>query len=79
MDKINFERWDNYFGKTSHELIFASERYSETDFSFSENGLPSGRVKSITTPGLMLTELHIHSCKPFQFVDMEGKEKGSSS
>ncbi len=78
MDKINFERWDNYFGKTRQELIYLSERYSEASFSFSENGLPSGTVKTLTTPGLMLTELHIQSSRPFQFVDREGTEAAES-
>ncbi len=78
MDKINLERWDNYFGKTSHEILYASDRYTESSFSFAEKGLPAGTIRNLATPGLMLTELNIKSSDPFQFVDTESGEAAES-
>ncbi len=78
MDKINLARWDNYFGKTRHQLLFTSDRYAEASFSFAEKGLPSGTINHVTTPGLALTELHLHSDNPFQFIDTQGEEAAES-
>lgn len=78
MDKIDFSRWDNYFGQTHACVLHASDRYTETVFTFEEKGLPGGEVKTVNTPGLTLTELHIHTSQPFMFVDTQQQEAAES-
>lgn len=78
MDKIDFSRWDDYFGQTRASVMHASDRYSDTVFTFAEEDLPSGKVQTLTTPGLMLTELHLHTSKPFQFLDTQSHEAAES-
>jgi AraC-like DNA-binding protein len=78
MDKIDFRKWDNYFGRTEQSLVYASDRYTEAVFHFAEDDLPTGKVRTVVTPGLTLTELHIHTTRPFQMLDTQ-EEEGAES
>ncbi|MBO9154718.1 helix-turn-helix transcriptional regulator [Chitinophaga sp. GCM10012297] len=77
MDKINLANWNDIFGKTEQKVLFASERYTDLHFCFEEPGLASGSIRSVSTPGMQLTELSLHSGQPFQLSD-EPKETAES-
>ena len=78
MDKIDFRKWDNHFGRTEQCLLYDSDRYTEAVFHFAEDHLPTGKVKTTITPGLTLTELHIHTSRPFQMLDTQEQEGAES-
>jgi len=78
MDKIDTANWNNYFSNAEVSLLHASERYSETLFSFKEPGLASGKVHAVTTPGMVLTEFCLQANNPFQLLDTEPKESAES-
>ena len=78
MDKINSANWSDVFARTEQRVVFASERYSDVHFQFEEPGLASGFIKSVTTPGMRLTEFSLNAGKPFQLVDQETTETAES-
>lgn len=78
MDRIDFTNWENYFDRSRHEVVHLSDRYSETVFHCSEPTLATAAIKTITTPGLTLTELHLQSAQPFQFLDTLQKPAAES-
>jgi AraC-like DNA-binding protein len=78
MDKINSANWSDVFGRTEQHLVFASERYSDVHFQFEEPGLASGFIKSVSAPGMRLTEFSMSAGKPFQLVDGEVSETAES-
>ncbi len=78
MDKINTANWADYFGESKATMLHASERYTETVFEFNEPKLASGNIRTVTTPGMVLTEMSLCSGKPFQLIDAEPKESAES-
>lgn len=78
MDKIDISNWNNYFGHAEQTMLYASERYSETQFNFKEPGLLSGTIRAISTPSMVLTELDIAAEKAFQLIDSNAKEAAES-
>lgn len=78
MDKLNSANWSDVFARTEQRVVFASERYSDVHFQFEEPGLASGFIKSVTTPGMRLTEFSLNAGKPFQLVDQETTETAES-
>lgn len=78
MDKINSANWSEVFGKTEQRLLFTSERYSDVHFQFEEPGLASGFIRSVSTPGMRLTEFSMSAGKPFRLVDSEMSETAES-
>jgi AraC-like DNA-binding protein len=78
MDKINSANWNDVFQRTEQHLVFASERYSDIHFRFEEPGLASGFIKSVSTPGMRLTEFSMSAGKPFQLVDSKMSETAES-
>ncbi len=78
MDKIDTANWNDYFGESEATLLHASERYTEAMFDFKEPSLAWGKVHSVATPGMQLTELLLRSDGPFQLKDTEPKESAES-
>lgn len=78
MDKINSANWNDVFERTEQRLVFASDRYSDVHFHFEEPGLASGFIKSVSTPGMRLTEFSMSAGKPFQLIDSEMSETAES-
>lgn len=78
MDKINSANWSDVFERTTQQLVFSSERYSDVHFHFEEPGLASGFVRSVNTPSMLLTEFSMSAGKPFQLVDGETGETAES-
>ena len=78
MDKIHLAGWDRIFGKTQQQLVFANDHYSDLRLSFEEEGLMSGTIHHVATPGMQLVELSVNSGKSFQLVDEEEKESAES-
>jgi AraC family transcriptional regulator, transcriptional activator of the genes for pyochelin and ferripyochelin receptors len=78
MDKINSANWSDVFERTEQQLVFSSERYSDVHFRFEEPGLASGFIKSVSTPGMRLTEFSLSAGKSFQLVDSEMSETAES-
>lgn len=74
MDKIDTVKWNNYFGNVDAKVLHASERYSETFCSFEEPGLAKGKVRAVSTPGMMLTEFFMQGNNRFQLLDSDPKE-----
>ena len=78
MDKINLANWDHIFGKAEHRIVFASDRYTDSQFHFEEPELASGSIQSVTTPGMQLTEFFMNAGQPFQLIDDSPKEAAES-
>lgn len=78
MDKINLANWDHIFGKAEQRIVFASDRYTDSQFHFEEPELASGFIQSVTTPGMQLTEFFMNAGKPFQLIDDSPKEAAES-
>jgi AraC family transcriptional regulator, transcriptional activator of the genes for pyochelin and ferripyochelin receptors len=78
MDKIETANWSNYFGHLEQTVLHTSERYTETVFRFEEPDLASGKIQSITTPGMVLTEFYMAPRRPFALCDVEGTESAES-
>src|SRR6188768_140768 len=78
MDKIDTANWNNYFGSGEVTMLHASERYSETSYSFKEAGLASGTVHAVATPGMLLTEFRLQADGEFQLLDTQPKESAES-
>src|SRR5689334_22644053 len=78
MDKITSADWNNIFGRSAPQTIFASERYMDQRFQFNETGFMSGFVQSISTPGMRLTEFALHSNQPFKLVEKTTQETAES-
>ncbi|RXK59367.1 AraC family transcriptional regulator [Lacibacter luteus] len=78
MDKLDITQWNQYFGSTQQEFLHRSERYQHFTAQFSEQGLASGTINAINTPGMLFTELFIEAGKPFCMVDAEPKESTES-
>src|SRR4051794_40571532 len=78
MDKIDTAHWNNYFEEAQGSILHSSDRYTETLYSFKEEGLAAGKVHAVTTPGMMLTEFCLRSNKPFELADTSPKECAES-
>jgi AraC-like DNA-binding protein len=78
MDKIDFAKWENHFSRSQESCVFSSDRYAETLFSFEGDDLPGGNIKTVMTQGFTLTELHMHTRRPFQLLDTQEKEGAES-
>jgi AraC-like DNA-binding protein len=78
MDKIEISKWGDYFSRTEHTVLHASERYAETLFRFEEPDLASGNIMTVSTPGMVLTQLSVAPAKPFALTDKESKEGAES-
>jgi AraC-like DNA-binding protein len=78
MDKINTANWGNYFGEVKATTLHISERYTDTVFEFNEPVLASGKIRAVTTPGMVLTELSLDPSRPVQLIDTESKESAES-
>jgi len=78
MDKINLANWDRIFSKAEQEVVFASDRYTDAHFRFEEPDLAEGFIKSVSTPGMQLTEFFMNGGQPFQLIDDSTKEAAES-
>src|SRR5688572_16035417 len=78
MDKINLANWDRIFGNTKQQLAFASEHYTDVQLSFAEDGLASGYIQHIATPGIQLVELSVNAGKSLQLEEEDAKESAES-
>jgi AraC family transcriptional activator of pyochelin receptor len=78
MDKINLANWDQIFGKAEQRIVFASDRYTDSQFHFEEPELAAGSIKSLTTPDMQLTEFYMQAGQPFQLIDDSPKEAAES-
>ncbi|WP_347160089.1 helix-turn-helix transcriptional regulator [Pontibacter chitinilyticus] len=79
MDKILTENWANTFSQTAQRLVHSSERYTEVEASFEEPGLATGKLLMISTPGMVLSQVHLKAEKKLVLCDTEGKEEVRSS
>lgn len=79
MDKIDTVKWNNYFGNVDAKVLHASERYSETFCAFEEPGLATGKVRAVSTPGMILTEFFMQGKNRFQLLDSDAKESVESA
>lgn len=78
MDTIDLTRLDQYFGKTEQEVIYTSDRYMHFTVQFKQPGLATGKLNTINTPGMLLTELQIEAGRPFCLQDNLQEESAES-
>lgn len=78
MDKIDTANWHHYFSQAQGTVVHESDRWNETLYTCEEQGLASGKVHSVTTPGMLLTEFCLQSVRPFALHDTQPKECAES-
>lgn len=78
MDKIDIANWPGYFDDSELTVRHSDERYSETSFRFSEQGLASGQVTTFSTPDMTLVDLSLTPANPLMLCDTEGLEGAES-
>ncbi len=78
MDKLDLAQWDQYFGTTEQQLVHSSDRYQHVTAQFHQQGLATGKMNAINTPGMLFTELYMEADKPFCLYDTVPKESTES-
>lgn len=78
MDKLDLTQWDQYFGTTEQQLIHSSDRYQHFTAQFQQQGLATGKMNAINTPGMLFTEFYMQADNPFCLYDTVPKESTES-
>ena len=79
MDTINTAVLHNHFGNNGHRLLYADERYSEEEMSFSEPALGAGNIRTIATAAMRLTEFCLQTGHPVKLADTQPSETTESA
>lgn len=78
MDKLDLAQWDQYFETTEQQLIHSSDRYQHFTARFQQQGLATGKMNAINTPGMLFTEFYMEAHNPFCLYDTVPKESTES-
>ncbi|WP_247236900.1 AraC family transcriptional regulator [Telluribacter sp. SYSU D00476] len=75
MDKvIAGEDWAKAFSQVEHRLVHHSARYQEVVSSLAEPGLAAGEFSMISTSGMEMRQIHLHTHEPLILQDADDRE-----